>query len=90
VRREQVLRRYLHHLEAEVDAGTPLKAMTRHLMGLYAHERGGRAWRRELSLLPDGTAGLRRLQRLIAEHAEPACADRDEIATMARPTLQFS
>jgi tRNA-dihydrouridine synthase A len=92
-RREQVLRHYLRHLEAEVEAGTPLKAMTRHLMGLFARERGGRAWRRGLSLLPDGAAGLRRLRRLVAEHAlhaDRACTGRGEVDTMAEPIFQLS
>jgi tRNA-dihydrouridine synthase A len=68
--RGQVLRGYLGHIEAELERGTPLKAMSRHLMGLYAHRPGGRAWRRGLSLLPNGYAGFEQLSDLVDAVAE--------------------
>jgi tRNA-dihydrouridine synthase A len=90
VRIAEVLRRYLRYAESEVLAGTPLKAMTRHLMGLFAHERGGRAWRRELSELPAGLAGLQRVRFLVDKQMQRACIDRVEAATMPHPTFQYS
>jgi len=37
------------YAERETAAGTPLRAITRHLFGLYAGRSGARAWRRALS-----------------------------------------
>jgi tRNA-dihydrouridine synthase A len=34
------------------DFGTPLKSITRHMMGLYQGLPGARIWRRTLSTLP--------------------------------------
>jgi tRNA-dihydrouridine synthase A len=59
-----VLNSYLGYVARELARGTPLKAMTRHLMGLYAERPGGRRWRRALSELPEGRAGLERLNVL--------------------------
>jgi tRNA-dihydrouridine synthase A len=47
--REEVVRRLLPYVERELAEGTPLKAMTRHLMGLFNGLPGARAWRRHLS-----------------------------------------
>jgi tRNA-dihydrouridine synthase A len=47
--REQVIQRLLPYVERELADGTPLKAMTRHLMGLFNGLPGARAWRRQLS-----------------------------------------
>ena len=55
--REAVLREYLHYVGSELKRGTPLKAMTRHLAGLYSSRPGARAWRRFLGELPPGEAG---------------------------------
>ena len=44
-----VVRRYLDHVGRECAAGTPLAAMTRHMLGLYHGAPGARAWRRHLS-----------------------------------------
>ena len=63
--REDVLAAYLPYLESELSRGTSLKSMTRHLMGLYAGQPGGRRWRRFLSELPHGEEGLTALK----EHA---------------------
>jgi len=64
---EHVLASFLPYVEREVAAGTPLRTMTRHLLPLRAGRPGGRRWRRELSGLADGRAGLVRLRELIAE-----------------------
>lgn len=53
-----VLEAYISYLEEEMSRGTPLKSMTRHLMGLYAGQPGGRQWRRFLGELPQGREGL--------------------------------
>jgi tRNA-dihydrouridine synthase A len=68
---ERVLERFLPYVERELAAGTPLRSMTRHLLGLRAGQAGGRRWRRELSELPDGRPGLARLCE-IAAHVERA------------------
>src|SRR5690606_26471299 len=47
--RLEVVERLLPYLEAECAGGTPLKAMTRHILGLFNGLPGARAWRRHLS-----------------------------------------
>ncbi len=47
--REDVVQRLLPYVERELADGTPLKAITRHLMGLFNGLPGARAWRRHLS-----------------------------------------
>lgn len=64
-RRDAALRDYCRYIDAELHVGTPLKAMTRHLLGIYAGERGGRRWRRALGELTHGFAGLDELRALI-------------------------
>ena len=43
------LRRFLPYVESELAAGTPLHHMTRHILGLFKGQRGGKAFRRHLS-----------------------------------------
>jgi tRNA-dihydrouridine synthase A len=47
--RAEVVARLLPYVERERARGTPLKAITRHILGLFNGERGARAWRRHLS-----------------------------------------
>ena len=47
--REEVVRRLLPYVERELAEGTPLQAITRHIMGLFNGLPGARAWRRHLS-----------------------------------------
>jgi tRNA-dihydrouridine synthase A len=47
--REEVVRKLLPYVERELAQGTPLNAITRHLMGLFNGLAGARAWRRHLS-----------------------------------------
>jgi tRNA-dihydrouridine synthase A len=47
--RDEVVRRLLPYVERELAEGTPLQAITRHLMGLFNGLPGARAWRRHLS-----------------------------------------
>ena len=51
VSREQILRRLLPYIERKLAEGTPLSHMTRHILGLYRNQPGGRAFRRVLSTL---------------------------------------
>jgi tRNA-dihydrouridine synthase A len=75
---ERVFGRYLVYVERELAAGTALRSMTRHLLGLRNGLPGGRRWRRALSELPDGRAGLARLREIAAQtdaHAERGGAE---------------
>jgi len=47
--REEIVRRLLPYIEQELAAGTPLPAITRHVLGLFNGLPGARAWRRHLS-----------------------------------------
>jgi tRNA-dihydrouridine synthase A len=47
--REQIVSRMLPYIEQQTVAGTPLKAIARHMLGLYQGVPGARAWRRHLS-----------------------------------------
>jgi tRNA-dihydrouridine synthase A len=58
-----LLEAMLPYIDAELGRGTPLRAITRHLMGLYAGQSGARRWRRMLSDLPDSSAALGVLER---------------------------
>jgi tRNA-dihydrouridine synthase A len=46
---EEAVRRMLPHIEAERGRGTPLAAITRHMLGAFAGRPGARHWRRVLS-----------------------------------------
>jgi tRNA-dihydrouridine synthase A len=64
--RRQVVEAMIPYIEAEIATGTPLHRVTRHLLKLYAGQRGARAWRRALS---DGVqrpgAGIEVVQRAL-------------------------
>ena len=47
--RNEIVERVIAYAERELAEGTPLKAMTRHMLGLFQGLPGARAWRRELS-----------------------------------------
>jgi tRNA-dihydrouridine synthase A len=83
--RTAVLTTYLDYVQMQLDAGTPLRAMTRHVMGLYLRRPGGRAWRREVSQLPGGRPGLSLLTDLVARYAGETRASVGDLATMTRP-----
>lgn len=78
--RADVVRAYRDHVEREFVAGTPLAAMTRHLMGLFLGQPGARQWRRTLGedvRRPDAGPGLldHALQRVLeAGEAQAAAA----------------
>lgn len=50
--RADVVDRYLEYVEEELESGTPLTAMTRHLLGLYHGQTGARTFRRIISESP--------------------------------------
>ncbi|MGE3930824.1 MAG: tRNA dihydrouridine(20/20a) synthase DusA, partial [Hyphomonadaceae bacterium] len=47
--RIDAVERHLLYIEARLREGTPLHAMTRHMLGLFHAQPGGRLWRRVLS-----------------------------------------
>jgi len=47
--RMEAVERYLPYIEARLNEGNSLHAMTRHMLGLFHAQPGGRAWRRVLS-----------------------------------------
>ncbi|GAB4223375.1 MAG: tRNA dihydrouridine(20/20a) synthase DusA [Gammaproteobacteria bacterium] len=47
--RQQIVQAFLPYMENELIQGTPLAAMTRHLLLLFRNQPGGKAWRRYLS-----------------------------------------
>ena len=59
-RESVVLAQYVRHVAQETVRGTPLKTMTRHLLGMRTGRPGGRAWRRRLGEL-EGVDALARL-----------------------------
>jgi tRNA-dihydrouridine synthase A len=70
----EVLEAYQAHVSRELSRGTPLKSMTRHLLGMRSGRAGGRRWRRALSELADGMRGLDQLAGLVRQSVEPAAA----------------
>ena len=65
--RVEYLRQYFPYIEEELKNGTPLKHITRHLLGLFKGQKGGKQYRRHLSenaSLP--SAGLNVLKDAIA------------------------
>ena len=67
--RRQVLEAMLPYLEEWTARGLPPRRITRHLLGLFAHQPAARAWRRLLGVqaLTEGTAGTatKTLQRAL-------------------------
>ena len=47
--RHEILAAYLPFVETQLQAGAPLSAMSRHLLGLFQGVPGARAWRRHIS-----------------------------------------
>jgi tRNA-dihydrouridine synthase A len=61
----EVLTAFERYVAREVAGGTPLRAMTRHLLGMRSGRAGGRRWRRELGELTEGNRGLDGLRSLL-------------------------
>jgi tRNA-dihydrouridine synthase A len=72
--RASLLRAYLPYVEAQLARGVALKHISRHLLGLFHAQPGGRAFRQLLSeQAPKAGAGVAVLERalgLVAEHRE--------------------
>jgi len=47
--REEVLNKFLPYVEAQLNLGVRLQSITRHILGLFAGQPGGKHWRRYLS-----------------------------------------
>jgi tRNA-dihydrouridine synthase A len=81
---------YLRYMDRELARGAPLRAMTRHLLGLRAGQPGGRRWRREVTHLPHGRAGLDRLHGLVAGAVALERRDPRPFAAPARGAVELS
>ena len=64
-----MLAAFERYVARELDAGTPLRTMTRHLLGMQSGRAGGRRWRRALSELTDGRRGLEGLRALVGAYS---------------------
>lgn len=45
----ELVNAYIPYIESQLALGVPLKSMTRHMLSLFSHHTGARAWRRMLS-----------------------------------------
>jgi len=71
--RGQVVDAMLPYIERELNAGTLLKNITRHMLGLFQGMPGARAWRRELSQHAAGrTAGTEVIKSALAHVIDAA------------------
>lgn len=67
VTRHEAVRACLPYIDREVTAGTPLNAITRHMLGIFQGRAGARAWRRHLSENAHRTgAGVETVERALA------------------------
>jgi tRNA-dihydrouridine synthase A len=69
-----VLAAFERYIARELAAGTPLRAMTRHLLGMRTGRAGGRRWRRDLVEIGDGSSGLENLRALLCRATEAPSA----------------
>lgn len=67
--RDKVAKAMMPYIEEQMrDYGTPVKSITRHILGLYHHQPGAKAWKRALSNYPyqDG-AGPEVIEKALSE-----------------------
>ena len=72
--RDKVAHAMISYIEQQMcEFDTPVKSITRHIMGLYHHQPGAKAWRRALSNYPyqDG-AGPEVIEKALAEKDDAA------------------
>jgi tRNA-dihydrouridine synthase A len=70
--RESLLRRYLSYVETQLGKGVALKHITRHLLGLFHAQPGGRAFRQVLSEgAPKANAGIELLEKALMATRTP-------------------
>ena len=81
--REQLLREYLPYIQAELDAGVALKHISRHILGLFHAQAGGRAFRQVLSEgAPRADSGLALIEQALAPtRAASAATENTEPST---------
>ena len=60
---EGIFQDFLDYMTAEIDQGTPVRAMARHLMGFHAARPGAKRWRQFLGALPNGVDGIEALRQ---------------------------
>jgi tRNA-dihydrouridine synthase A len=65
VAEHDVLAAFESYVARELASGTPLRAMTRHLLGMRSGREGGRRWRRQLGELTEGARGLDDLRAIV-------------------------
>ena len=69
--REDAIRAYLPYVARWTDAGTRLHFLSRHLLGLFAHQPGARRWKQALTLgAQDKTAGPEVLERALEDRLQ--------------------
>jgi tRNA-dihydrouridine synthase A len=57
ISREDAALAMMNYAKAQKEAfDVPVKSITRHILGLYAHQKGAKAWKRALSTLPYETS----------------------------------
>ncbi len=79
--RSEVVRRMLPYIERERASGTPLHAITRHMLGLFQGVPGARIWRRRLSeRAPAPNAGIEVVEDALCriESVAAACRTKDD------------
>jgi len=84
--RGQVVAAMLPYIERELKAGTPLKHITRHMLGLFQGVPGARTWRRELGRhaanraagIDVVTAALARTTATVVQQRQAACGYRQQ------------
>jgi tRNA-dihydrouridine synthase A len=73
--REALLRRFLPYVETQLARGVALKHLTRHVLGLFHAQPGGRAFRQVLSEgAPRPGAGIEVVERALAATRDRALA----------------
>ena len=77
--RHEILETYLPNIVREAAAGTPLIAMTRHILGLFNGVRGARAWRRYLSENAPGFSGTPEEAAALVRHAAALVEDETDV-----------
>ena len=71
--REALMRAYLPYVGRQLGAGVALKHITRHVLGLFHAQPGGRAFRQILSEgAPNASAGIELLEKALAVTRVPS------------------
>lgn len=71
--RRQAVEALLPYIEAQTAAGVPLHRVTRHMLNLFARQRGARAWRRALSEGSQRPGAGIEVVRAALDHIPAAC-----------------